>query len=311
MVVLFPGASPQAAEAPPRWTSCHHYWFGWDGSVWDLSHGLSGLKLLAGARGMRMPPINRQATTSPAVPGSIWRASPTDERAVLWRLKVFGGDGSTEWIRHNSAFWRTLHPERSGVWMVVWPDGTKRSLTCRYAGLGDDTDEVDPALIGRGYYDIQLVADTDPYWRGEPIVRTFTNGGGENYYGGSGGGGFGPPFYISPSNTTDTAAITNDGDVDAWPVWTVHGPTTSVSVGVGARAVTFPVTLTSGQWIRLDTKPTDQVPIDHAGADRTSSLGSVDFASIPSGANVDLNITITGTGSVDVQVVPGHLQALA
>ena len=295
-------------SAPSLWTPLQHTWTDYRGTDWDLSQGLSGLALAPGVRGMEMPTPTHYKITAPAVDGSFWRGTITPEREATWFLRVFSDAGSQAWIDHRSRFWKGLNPSRTGLWTVTQPNGVKRSLRVRFAGLSDDSDD-GSELFGWKLYQISLAAE-DPFWLGEADRRTFVApSAGENYYGGAAGGGFGPPFYISAGSTTDSAAISNPGDVDAWPVWTVYGPTTSVSVGLNGRAIEFPMTLTAGQWVRIDTRPTDQQAIDHSGSDRTPQLGLVEFAEIPPGTNVPLTISMTGTGSVTVEVTPRYFLA--
>jgi hypothetical protein len=286
------------------WTACQHTWTGWDGTEWDLSHGSSGLALQSGVRGIRNPPIIRYSGKAAAVDGSLWRGSVTDERDVFWPLKVFTDGGSQAWIDHNQRFWKTLDESRQGTWSITQPSGVRRSLKVRYTGLDDDSDDIDPGLFGWCVYGIQMVAE-QPFWQGDTIRRTFapppiTN----TFFGGSGGGGVGPPFYIGVGSSTDSASISNTGDVAVWPVWRVTGPTTSVTVGLAGHSIVFPMTIPDGQWIEINTAPTSQVALDQDGTDRTIQLGAVDFAEIPQGANVPLSISMTGTGSVSCTVVP-------
>jgi hypothetical protein len=316
MVFLAPNDYGQTvvAEARSLWGPSQHTWLGWDGSEWDLSHGLSGLALQTGTRGMQMPPIIRYSSKAPAVAGSFWRGSVTDEREVFWPIRVFADGGSREWIAHNNRFWKTLDPDQTGLWVVTQEGtedepSTKRSLRVRYTGLADDSDDVDPGMYGWQVYGVNLIAE-EPFWMGETATRSFqpppTD---ENYFGGSGGGGFGPPFFISTGSSTDSADITNEGDVPAWPIWTVRGPLTTVTVGLDGHAITFPITLADGEWVTINTAPTDQVALDQVGADRSSQLTAVDFAAIPKGANVPLTITMTGTGSVDCTIQPRFYRA--
>lgn len=302
MVLLYaPGFSAEAPAAPP-WTSNQHTWVGWDGSEWDLSHGLSGLSLMAGARGLLEPPIVRYSTKPGAINGSLHRGSIYDERDCFWPLKVFNGDGSQAWLAHNRAFWQTMDKDRPGSWVVTQPSGEKRTLSVRFNGLSEDALDDDLGLVARQLFGINLVAE-NPFWMGEPLVQTFNNAAPQSFYGGSGGGGFGPPYYLSAGVTIATATISNVGDVDVWPVWTVRGPSTDAVVnGVG-----FPMDLTAGQWVRINTDPTDQVAVDHAGVDRTAELTNFNnFAEIPRGQTVPLTITMSGAGSVSVEVTPAY-----
>jgi hypothetical protein len=306
MVLLYaPGFSGEQPVAP-KWTSCQHTWVAWDGSEWDLSHGASGIKLMAGTRGLMDAPIIRYSSKAPAVAGSLWRGSVTDEREAFWPLKVFSDAGSDEWILHNQRFWNTLDPDQTGKWVVTWPSGVRRVLTLRYTGLAEDSDDTDPSLIGWRIYGIQMVAE-NPYWMGEPITRTFDNKPGENFYGGTGGGGFGPPFFLSSGTLLERASITNLGDVPVWPTWTVQGPCTTATV----NGVTFPMTLDDGEWVTINTDPTDQVAYDNTGDDRTSELVNFyRFAEIPRGVSVPLTVSMTGLGSVVVSITPAYRRAM-
>lgn len=301
MVLLYaPGFTTAEAEAP-KWTSNQHTWFGWDGSEWDLSHGLSGLSLLAGARGMLEPPIVRYATKPGAINGSLHRGSIYDERDCFWPLKVYNGDGSQAWLDHNRKFWRTLDKDQVGRWVITQPSGERRTLTARFNGLSDDSLSDDLGLVARQVFGVNLVAE-NPFWMGEPIGETFNNGASENFYGGSGGGGFGPPYYLSSGVTIATATVTNPGDVDVWPTWTLRGPYSAAT----ASGVGFPA-LAADEWISMNTDPTDQVAWDHTGADRTAELENFDqFVEIQRGETVPLEITMTGAGSVSVEITPAY-----
>lgn len=303
MVYLsIPSAPPAPPEATP-WVALQHTWEGWDGTEWDLSQGLSGLALQIGVRGIRNPPVIRYSSKAAAVDGSLWRGSVTDERDCFWPLRVFSDGGSQAWLEHNDRFWRTLDENRPGTWTITQPSGARRSLRVRYNGLNEDSDD-GSELFGWALYGIQLIAE-QPFWQGDPDTRSFapppTVG---NFFGGAGGNGFGPPFEIGVAATTESASISNIGDVSAWPVWRVNGPTTSVTVGLNGHQIGFPMTIPSGQWIEIDTHPTSQVALDQDGTDRTVQLGAVDFAEIPQGANVPLTISMAGSGSVTCTVTP-------
>jgi hypothetical protein len=116
-------------------------------------------------------------------------------------------------------------------------------------------------------------------------------------------------FSIGSSNAVFGARIANPGDVDAWPVWKVNGPYTVASVGVGSRLISLPAR-TNGQSITVDTNPAVQTATDQTGADITALLGSVDFAPVAPGDPSQLNVTMTGTGSVDVTVTPAFYMAV-
>lgn len=298
-------------NADANWTPNTHTWQSWDGTLWDLSSGRSGVYLRPGLRGMSMPPIVRYTQKSPAVAGSLYRGSIVDEREVFWPLKLYQFSGSQDWLDHNRRFWRSLHPGRVGKWTVTQPSGEYRSLTCRLVDdgsftWGSDTD-LDPEIAGFANYGINLVAE-QPYWVGPDKSISWRPEGSPQPF-------FSPPgstsvFSIGSSNAVFGARIENPGDVDAWPTWVVNGPFTSATVGVGAAVVTLPFVRTFGQSVTINTNPSIQTATDETGADITALLGTVDFAPVPPADPAQLNVTMVGSGSVDVSISPQYYMAV-
>jgi len=295
------------APAPGRFDAqgSTHTWTGWDGSVWDLSGFDSGVSLGAGVRGMSMPPVQRFTSDSPGVHGSRWRGSRTQEREVFWPLRVYHAARSQEWLDYDAAFWRTMHPDHTGVWTVTQPNGQSRSLRLRCVDDGQQAFDTDPALLGWARYGVTLVAE-QPYWEGEPVTRAWKVGAPVSFFG-SGPGG--PPFTISPGSTLANAEIDNLGDIDAWPVWTIYGPTDSVTVGVNGRTVTVPFPVAYGGRLTIDTRPSAQTAIDGNGGEWTSQLGSFNFTPVPAGKAVSLSLALSGAGLVEASLTPLFLRA--
>lgn len=299
------GGSPGGGTATRTREAFSMTWQGWDGTVWDLTDGTAGLFLVpTGVRGLAMPPIDRFTQESPAVAGTRWRGSRAGEREVFWPLYIFSDGTAQDWVDYDRAFWRTMHPDLPGVWTVAQPDGTMRSLTARFADDGDHSFQQDPAKTGWELYAITLVAE-QPYWQGTPIIRTWRGGTGTSGFFGAGA----PPFTIGSGATLDVATIDNPGDVPAYPVYTISGPTTSVTVGIGGRIVEVPFAIASGQSLTIDTGPTAQTAFDSNGVDRTGELGAVDFAPIPPGVSLQMSLQMAGTGTVSGTITPLYRRA--
>lgn len=289
--------------APASWPGLREVrWEAWDGTAWDLLDPQAGTFLVEGVRGLTMPPATRHTTESPAVAGTD--DSDDDhvgEREVFLPLFVYSDAGSQAWVERDRAFWRGLRRRKYGWLVVVHPDGTERRLRCKFVDDGSHAFPVDPTRRGWALYGITLVAP-QPYWQGAPVVRSWKAGEPVEFFQADG-------LHIAPASRIDTATIDNDGDVEAWPVWTIHGPTSSVTVGVDARVVEVPFTLAEGESLVIDTHPTVQTAADHAGADRTGELGAVDFAAVEPGDRVALDITLVGTGYVSASLTPLYERA--
>ena len=280
-------------------------WTGWDGSEWDLL-GSNGVALTAGARGMSMPPVDRFTSTSPALAGSRWRGSRTLEREVFWPLFVYNDGGSQAWVEHDRAFWRTMDPTRPGLWSVTHPDGTIRTLVCRFVDDGDGVFDRDPSAAGWAVYGVTLVAE-QPYWQGTPVTQTWKTVSPVSFFGAGSGG---PPFTISPGSSLAKASINNPGDVDAYPLYTITGPVDSVSVGYAGNVVQLGA-IADGQTRIVDTRPDRLTVKDQNGVDRWSELGaSANFdAPLPPGNPISLSLAMVGAGTVTASIIPLYYRA--
>lgn len=273
-------------------------WTGWDGSEWVLSDPDSGVFLMPdGVVGLGVGPRERFVSRAAGVPGSRFRGGRELERPVSWPLHVFHDGSSQEWALRDRAFWRTMRAGKTGVWTVQqMPTGEARSLECRFVAV-DDEFGLDPVRAGWAEYTVALVAE-DPYWRGAPIRRRFSAGSSEDFISVAG-----PPFTISEGSTIANATIDNPGDVDAWPVWTITGPTTAVTVGIGSSEIGVPGDLDADDVLVIDTDPRRQSATLN-GVRQRGVLAPHDFAPIPAGGVSALSLSMVGSGAVTVEIVP-------
>ena len=292
--------------APPvnPWHRSVMTWTGWDGSEWDLSQPRGGVFLTGqGVEGLGMPEHQAWVGTSPSVHGQFYRGFVVEPRQVFWPIYLYSDVGSEAWLELDRAFWRSLQPGKHGAWTVVTPKGGRRFLSCRFVDDGRHSVRMDPMLRGWASYGVSLIAD-NPFWTGEPARRTWSQSNGVNAF------DAGPDYAlrISSASQLSTAAMTNEGDLEAWPVWTIKGPATSVTVGVDGATVQWTVQLFEGDTLVIDTDPTVQSAWLN-GVDVTSQLGSADFAPIPAGHELPLSLTMAGTGSVEAAITPRFFRA--
>lgn len=189
------------------WAGLDVSWIGWDGTEWRFTSPASGVRLArGGVRGLTMPKVQRYASSGPAVAGSRWRGARTEEREVFWPLWVLG-NGGEEWVQYDRAFWRTMHPEKPGTWVVKQPNGETRSLSCRFVDDGDAAVELYQVTAGWMRYGVTLVAE-QPYWQGSPInVAPWENAvASQDYYGGDP-----TPVAVTLQVTGDTVTRTAHG----------------------------------------------------------------------------------------------------
>lgn len=167
---------------------------------------------------------------------------------VTWPLYI-AGDTHMEFLTRYRAIKRailmTVHRGQLGVLRVARPDGSARELRCFYeSGLRGEP--------GENWVKAQPVVTflaPDGYWR--DVEETVI----EHSYVGTPVSFFDPFFTVSDSQVLGEATITNVGDVDAWPEWTITGPMTSIAATnhTTGKAFTLDHALTSGEQITIRT----------------------------------------------------------
>lgn len=196
-------------------------WIAPDGTVWPLTTPSLGWHTLDAVTGWGAAP--KRITTRPHPRGGV-RVSHIQPQAryITWPLRV---EGSTHlelvgnWRRIVDAFEMTdqLGPGRL---QVARPDGTRREILA-YSQEGFDGSQ------GQGHtYDTAVLTllCEDPYWRDvdetapEPWAYVATV---EDF--------LDPYPTVSSGQTIDGGStVFNAGEIEAWPVWTITGPMTSL-----------------------------------------------------------------------------------
>lgn len=308
-------AVPYVPPAPPApaFRGLELSWTGWDGSEWVLTRPATGLFLRPGVRGLHLPSFDRLSSSSPMVPGSRHRGTSTKDREAFWPLYLYSDKSSAQFVERDRAFWRSLDPDLEGTWTAELPGGARRTLGLRLAG-GDDDFTHDPIRRGWASYGINLLADR-PYWLGETITKSWSQGDMRNFYiTPEDRVTYGYPddaiYYLSSGGELGSAKFTNDGDVPAYPVWTVIGQTAAVSFGVGGADIIVPFEIPAGYAVQLDTDPINGQVLWYGAwdpatksilspVDRTPELNPASaFVAIPRGQDRPLSIQMTGTGTV-------------
>lgn len=281
------------------------------GRSWTLTgHGVVPAVTDKGVRGLGRPTIDsiRQAG-APGVHGHRWRGWRASERQVVLPLAFWGDPaGLVAQVRDFAA---GIVPEQPGypgntgcTLTAILPDSTRWTLGMQLVDDGGLTLEREPHAAGGMHF--ETVWDADVFWSGPAWTSLWqTEASSTPWLMPSGG-----VAYLIPSNTFATAQTVNDGDVRAWPVWTITGPSTLASVGVGNHMVTLALTLAAGETVTIDTNPEQgQMALRGDGGDVTDMLTDVDWAPVEPGLN-ELEISLTGTGTVAMSYRPQRLAIL-
>lgn len=277
---------------------------GWDGSVWWLSDPAT--LLLAGHDGLFVAPYQTRYQPYTTGAGSSYRGARAAAREVFLPVQLRAGDHDPAGFEDlRSRFLRILHPDRSGRLRVRRLDtGTSRSLQWRYdsgaeGASGDDAYGVTWCRLG-----LRLVCE-QPFWEGDPLLIDFVDAAPAVFLDGD----TWPFFGVTPVATLDSAVLTNPGDVDSWPVITVTGPATRVTIPQQGDTglVDLDAPLTGGETVIIDTRPGVKTVVDGTGASRRADMVAFRPFPVPAGGTITLDLTVVGRGegtAVRVELVP-------
>lgn len=224
-------------------------WIAPDNTVTDLDVDWN-------AKGRFMPPPVFQEDIVPGQPGSVFRNVVHGPRDFTIRVITTGADEPALRTAMR-ALVSSMDPARGeGTLRVTSPLGDVREIGCRYKS-GLELDETpDTGGTQSQLADITLHA-FDPYWReSADSSKTFDIGAGPVFF---------PifPIELTSSQIVASATIVNDGDVAAWPVWTIQGPGSVITLRnttTGRVIVLESTTLGAGESITIDTRPTNSSP---------------------------------------------------
>lgn len=237
------------------------------GAVLELSD-LPGVRAL-GDSGLDMPPVSFIEDAAPGQAGARLRDARIGARdAVLpFYLEAASETALRDLLRSLA---KRMNPQRGdGRLRYIAVNGTTRDLTCRYNGGLEGARVVGQA--GPTYRKGALVfRAVDPFWYDTtPTTVTLTAG--------SGGTFLGSPFLpikLGSDVVLGQQSVVNDGDVEAWPVWTVAGPVSSVMFQNLTTGLTIdlPVPLLAGESLVIDTRPFRKTVRQNNGANLYGSL---------------------------------------
>jgi hypothetical protein len=251
------------------------------------------------------------------------------ERIVVSAAGAYQGDvgasqpitGLTPGSPYTFSGWVRFNRARQGRVYITWLNNSGSSL-------GDAAG--DPITVGTSWARVSYTA-TPPTGAVSAIVRLtalyhqpsvgdwydaaalLVESGttvGDYFHGNSGKG---TPFYISSSFTTDGATLTNDGDVDAYPIYTMTGPLTAFRITNNGAVLAGSVTVNPDQRLVIDTSPIMQTAYlykaDGSYTNVLSQLTSFGFKAIRPGTDIKLGVKLTGVGTLTVSGQPRYFKA--
>jgi hypothetical protein len=254
-----------------------------------------------GAQGFGAPPVQTFDTELPSVDGGVWIDSRVASRDILLPVMLWSAN-EADWIADRRRLFSLFTTKGEHQIVVTTPDGLYRALGCRYLSGLESPRDGEQGPVRYAHFAVQMRA-YDPYWYGD--VRSVTwllPDSGPDFFPG-------PDWILTPGNVFGETLVTNDGAIEAWPVWTVSGPATLTEfTGPSGETFSFTGTLTVGESVTINTDPRtplSQKVIDSDGVNRWGDIaGDGDpfavFFELPVGES-QVSASATG-GTADTRI---------
>jgi hypothetical protein len=248
-----------------------------------------GWVILPGVDGLDDPPRSLIEVEPALWDGSLHMAARYRAREVF--LPLHYATTSTEalrWMLRSLA--ALLDIKRGPVTLeVAHLDGTRRWIDGRLsAPFGTALEQAEGGLWRKVGLTLHC---PDPFWLGEQRTKTYVTPDGEGLLSSQ----F-LPLHLSESQIVGAETITNDGDAEAYPVWTLTGPVDSATIEVADTTFSVPDGLLDTETLVVDTRRGQQsVAVNGTTAWGRLSPGAR-LGALPSGES-ELTITLVGATS--------------
>lgn len=267
------GASP----APPASSRTRHpltvTYVDPDGVEWHWSDPKSRVRVLS-VTGIGGPPA-AYTDTALAGGGNLPREYQPAKRSIVIGLHVYDDESQAGLLELVDQLTFALWTERAGLpapGRLVFgrPDGTSRQIEvlCTSGPEHTDTDSTRDAYQRDTDYALTFESALDPLFQDAAPTGPIVFGAPPE----AGGVPPMPPVLLTPSSTLGETTVTNSGNGDAYPVWTITGPGVPTLTNVTTGREFSLAALSEGEVVTVDTRPTLQSAVDQLGNDRWGDL---------------------------------------
>ncbi|MFD5208387.1 phage tail family protein [Streptomyces anulatus] len=245
-----------------------------------------------GAKGLDMPGYAMATDESPGIDGYEVRQVRAEGKTITLPIAFWANDSRAAYKARRRAFIRSLNPKRGqGTLTLTEPDGAQRSIGVRYQD-GMEGDESLDAAGARWCISALVFAVPSPYWSGGEVATTWKT---------DSGGDFFPflPLTVGDSQVLGSVTVDNDGDDDAFPVWTITGPATTVTLTnvTTGQSLVLTRTITGADTIVIDTRERQQTALLNGVTNLWPNLSNASSLwPLETGIN-ELTLTVAGSTS--------------
>lgn len=268
-------------------------WFDPTGTEWPLNGDAYMFLDNPGRKGFKgLPPFATTVLQTPLVDGDTPRFTLAQPRPLDVHLLIKGSN-PTDYEAVRTALQGAMNPKLGNGWFrCTRSDGIQRDVFCRYDTGFDGDESWGVASAAHQEYILHFIAHDPYFYDPAATVQTFTASAATAFF---------PimPLRLSSSNIGSGFSIFNNGDIDAYPVFTITGPgmnptLTNTTTG---KTVAATIALTAGQVLTIDTQAKTVTREDGSNQFSTLSFASALWTLVAGQNAITLAMSGTGSGS--------------
>lgn len=203
-------------------------------------------------KGAFAPPVAVLDEDVPGQPGARFREARHLVREFPLPLYWYANTASELHATLRAAAYAMDPTRGEGTLRATSPVGDQRQIGCRVTAGMDLTQALGEQAGPLRQRAVVTFRCQDPYWTAvSDVVSVYEMGTLPLFF----------PFFplrLSASEIAVNTTVTNNGEVDSWPVWTITGPGSAVTLTnlTTGKSLAIPdVTLGNGESIVIDTRP--------------------------------------------------------
>lgn len=263
------------------------------GVVTVFSDWENGWLLQPGAKGLDMPQYTVATDESPGIDGYALRDIRAQGKEIILPVAFWANDSRAAYKARRRKLINSLNPKRGvGTLTLTEPDGATRSIGAYYTG-GLEGDESLDAAGERWCINALTFGCPSPYWIGSEVAQSWKAASNAAFY---------PvlPLQVGDSQVLGEVTVDNPGDDVAYPIWTITGPATSITLTnhTSGQELTLVRTITAADTIVIDTRERQQTVLLNGTTNLWPNLtGNPVLWPLEEGEN-HLNLVVAGSTAV-------------
>ncbi|WP_443095026.1 phage distal tail protein [Rothia koreensis] len=258
-----------------------------------------GYILKQGVTGLGIAPVEHELSSIPSGHGALLRHTRLTERELFFPVFVYG-DSYEQVDKRRDALFSLVDPVKGPVRVSVQSRTRNSDVRWVDAVYSEGLDGDYGTDFGGCYQHIGLTLKVpSAFWSADPVSRLFQIKPGVKPFISKSSEFF--PVILSSSSVAGVFAIRVDGDKPVWPIFTVTGPGSDLTIEANGKRIKYEGDIKVGRRITFDTAAGDVYDKNNPNGELWNRVSlDTDFFQLEPGVN---QVKVTFTGATEASLL--------